>query len=43
MVVGNNVAKSLEPKKLTMNASVATKVSPCLNWPVRKLRDMVGP
>lgn len=28
-VVGNAVAKSLEPKKLARNASVAMKVSPC--------------
>src|SRR6266566_6662283 len=31
-VVGNRVANSLEPKKLTTKVRVAMKVSPCLNW-----------
>ena len=41
MVVGNSVAKSLAPKKLTTKASVAMKVSPCLKGPVRNSRDML--
>src|SRR5437660_4443553 len=39
-VVGNSVANSLEPKKLTTKASVAMKVSPCRNGPLRISRDM---
>ncbi len=31
ITVGNNVANSLEPKKLRTNATVAMNVSPCLN------------
>src|SRR5207302_1130078 len=40
-VVGNTVANSLEPKKLTTKVSVAMKVSPCLNWLPRDSRDML--
>ena len=39
-VVGNSVAKSLAPKKLTTKARVAIKVSPCRNGPPRNSRDM---
>src|SRR5437588_9503106 len=39
-VVGNRVANSLEPKKLTTKVRVAMKVSPCLNWLPRDSRDM---
>jgi len=40
-VLGNRVANSLEPKKLTTKVRVAMKVSPCLNGPVGGSRDMI--
>jgi len=39
-VVGNRVANSLEPKKLTTKVRVAMKVSPCLNWLPKDSRDI---
>src|SRR6266571_5008568 len=41
-VMGNSVAKSLAPKKLTTKARVAIKVSPCRNGPPRSSRDMLS-